>query len=255
MKKQKITAVVKQQKELVSGIFSMWLEVGSLTEEAISGQFVILFCKDGSRKLGRPLSICEIDRENGILRIVYRVAGKGTQEFSTLQKGDSIALLGPLGNGYHVQPKQAILTAGGIGIPPMLELAKSLACEKVIILGYRDSNIFLKEEFEKYGTVYVATDDGSIGVKGSVIDAIRHYGVKGDTICACGPTPMLRALSTYAAEQDIDAWFSLEQHMVCGIGVCLGCAVPIKSNDGFTYQRVCKDGPVFHSKEIMFDEM
>lgn len=255
MKRGKINGRILSQEALATGIYSMQIYVGNMAGEAIPGQFVILFCKDQSRKLGRPLSICDIDRENQILRIVYRVAGKGTEEFSKLSEGDEISLLGPLGNGYHVEGKRVILTAGGIGIPPMLALAKSLDCEKTIVLGYRDSEMFLKEEFEQYGTVYIATDDGSFGVKGNIIDAMKHYQVEGDTICACGPTPMLRALKAYAVETKTQAWFSLEEHMACGIGVCLGCAVPIKSGEGFEYKRVCKDGPVFNSKEIMFNEM
>lgn len=253
--KQKVISVVTEQKQLATGIFSMRIKAEGLAEEACPGQFVILYCNDQSRKLGRPLSICEIDREKQELRIVYRVAGKGTEEFSQLKVGDTLAVLGPLGNGYDIHAEHVILTAGGIGIPPMLELAKSLPGEKTIILGYRNDELFLKEDFEKYGTVYIATDDGSAGIHGNVVDALKHYNVKGDVICACGPTPMLRALANYADENLIEARFSMEAHMACGIGVCLGCAIPIKSEQGFVYKRVCKDGPVFDSKEIMFDEM
>ncbi len=253
--KEKLISVVTEQKKLATDIFSLKIQANGLTKEARPGQFVILYCNDQSRKLGRPLSICEIDKEKQELRIVYRVAGKGTEEFSKLKKGDTIAVLGPLGNGYDIHREHVILTAGGIGIPPMLELAKNLQGEKTIVLGYRNNEMFLKEDFEKYGTVYIATDDGSAGIKGNVVDALKYYGIKGNLICACGPTPMLRALAKYAEENKTEAKFSMEAHMACGIGVCLGCAIPIKTEEGFVYQRVCKDGPVFDSKEIMFDEM
>ena len=255
LNKKKFTAVVKEQRELAQGIYSLLLKAEEFKNGAVPGQFVMLYCRDGRRKLGRPLSICEADPQEETLRIVYRKAGAGTGEFSKLKEGECIQVFGPLGNGYDIHAEKVILTAGGIGIPPMLELAKHLTCEKAIVLGYKDSDTFLTEDFEKYGKVYISTDDGSLGIKGNVIDAIRHYGLEADTICACGPMPMLRGLNAYAEEKNIDAWFSLEEHMACGIGVCLGCAVPIRAEEGFEYKRVCKDGPVFNSKEIMFDEI
>ncbi|WP_455191206.1 dihydroorotate dehydrogenase electron transfer subunit [Eubacterium ramulus] len=253
--KEKLLSMITENKKLASGIFSMKIQAQGLTVKARPGQFVILYCKDESRKLGRPLSICEIDHDKQELRIVYRVVGKGTEEFSKLNVGDQIPVLGPLGNGYDIHAKHVLLVAGGVGIPPMLELAKSISGEKTIVLGYRNNELFLKEDFERYGTVYIATDDGSAGIKGNVVDVIQYYGIETDIICACGPTPMLRALANYTDEQDIEAKFSMEAHMACGIGVCLGCAIPIKDEQGFVYKRVCKDGPVFDSKEIMFDEM
>ncbi|MCU6762326.1 Dihydrdoorotate oxidase B%2C electron transfer subunit [uncultured Roseburia sp.] len=254
MSAKRCLASVYEQQELVPGIFSMWMLCKEISDEAGPGQFLILYCQDQSRKLGRPISICEIDRENGRIRIVYRVAGKGTEEFSKLKCKDVITVLGPLGNGYDILPGRALLTAGGIGIPPMLELAKQLPGEVTVALGYRDGSMFLKEEFEKYAKVVVATEDGSFGTRGTVLDAIQTEGITGDFICACGPKQMLFALQRYAAKKEISAFLSLEEKMACGIGICLGCAVPVRIGDGFTYKRVCKDGPVFNSKEIIFDE-
>lgn len=114
--------------------------------------------------LPRPISLCEIDKEQGRLRIVYRVVGAGTKEFSAYQAGDDIEIMGPLGNGFPLKEKKAFLIGGGIGIPPMLELAKNLNCEKQMVLGYRDV-LFLNDEFEQYGRVYAATEDGSAGTK------------------------------------------------------------------------------------------
>lgn len=117
-------------------------------------------------------------------------------------------MLGPLGNGFTLSDKKAILIGGGIGIPPMLSLAKTLDCEKSIVLGYRDEE-FLAGEFKPYGDVYMSSESGIMGIKGTVMDAIREYGVTGDVIYACGPTPMLKAVQAYASEHDIEAQLSL----------------------------------------------
>ena len=137
--KEKLLSMITENKKLASGIFSMKIQAQGLTVKARPGQFVILYCKDESRKLGRPLSICEIDHDKQELRIVYRVVGKGTEEFSKLNIGDQIPVLGPLGNGYDIHAEHVLLVAGGIGIPPMLELAKSISGEKTIVLGYRNN--------------------------------------------------------------------------------------------------------------------
>ena len=183
----------------------------------------------------------------------------GTEEFSHLKAGDTIDVLGPLGNGFTLREgKKAFLIGGGIGIPPMLELAKELSLvtgrENIqAVLGYRDSQMFLKEEFEQYGPVYVATEDGSFGTKGNVLDAIRENALDAQVIYACGPTPMLRALKAYAKEQGMECWLSLEEKMACGVGACLACVCRSKEVDGHSHvhnKRVCKDGPVFLADEI-----
>ena len=135
----------------------------------------------------------------------------------------------------------------------MLELAKQLSCEKTIVLGYRDSQMFLKDEFEAYGTVVVSTEDGSAGTRGNVIDAIKEQGVEGSIIYACGPTPMLRGIQAYAEEQGIEAQISMEERMACGIGACLACICQSKDVDSHSHvhnKRVCKDGPVFDAREV-----
>ena len=185
-------------------------------------------------------------------QIVYRIAGKGTKEFSMLTSDHTITILGPLGNGFTKKDKKAILIGGGIGIPPMLQLAKELTCEKSIVLGFRDEE-FLSEEFEPYGTVYKSSDNGTIGVKGTVMDAIREYGIEGTEIYACGPTPMLRAIQSYALEHGIEAQLSLEERMACGVGACLACVCKSKEIDDHSQvknKRVCKDGPVFYAEEV-----
>ena len=253
MSAKMMTVPVISQECLSEGVYSMWLAVGDMAEEAKPGQFISVYSKDRSRVLPRPISICEVDAENGRLRIVYRVVGAGTDEFSKLAAGDDIRVMGPLGNGFFLKDKKAILVAGGIGIPPMLELAKQLNCEKTIVVGYRDNQTFLKEDLEQYGTVVIATEDGSVGTKGNVIDAIKAEGVTGDVIYSCGPTPMLRALKGYASDQQIECQISLEEKMACGIGACLACVCKSKDADHHTRvhnKRICKDGPVFYAEEV-----
>ena len=144
---------------------------------------------------------------------------------------------------------------GGIGIPPMLELARELpaSAKKQIIVGYRDSQLFLKDDLAENGTVYIATEDGSVGTKGNVMNAIEENHLQADVIFACGPMPMLRAIKKYAEEKEIEAYISLEEHMACGVGACLGCVVKTKEVDHHSHvhnARICTDGPVFEAKEV-----
>lgn len=252
MSKVKIFANIIRQENIATDIFSLVISAKEIAEQAKPGQFVDLYSADGSKLLPRPISICEIDKEAGTLRLVYRTVGAGTKEFSKLTSEHTIEVLGPLGNGFKPEGTKAILIGGGIGIPPMLQLAKTLDCEKSIVLGFRDEE-FLSDEFTPYGTVYKSSDNGSIGVKGTVMDAIKEYGIEGDIIYACGPTPMLRAIQAYALENGIKAQLSLEEKMACGIGACLACVCKSKEIDDHSKvnnKRVCADGPVFYAEEV-----
>lgn len=250
MAKQKHLAKVLSQECLQCGIYSMWIETPIATE-AIPGQFISVYPMNASKLLPRPISICDI--ADNKLRIVYRIAGEGTKEMSSYKAGDTISILGPLGNGFPIESKDAILIGGGIGIPPMLALAKSLNCKMSAVLGYRDKDTFLAEEFKPYADVVIATDDGSLGTHGTVIDAIGENAVEGTVIYACGPKPMLRAVKKYASEHHIKAWISMEERMACGVGACLGCvckSTDIDSHSLVKNKRVCKDGPVFDATEV-----
>lgn len=230
----------------------MWLQTEQIAEAAAAGQFLSIYSRDESRMLPRPISICELDREKGNVRIVYRVAGKGTEEFSRMKAGEKLPVLGPLGNGFPLKKKKAILMGGGIGIPPMVQLAKELDGEVQIIAGYRDE-LFLTEELERYGRLLIATEDGSAGTRGNVLDAVREHGVTGELIYACGPLPMLRAVKEYASRQGMECYLSMEERMACGIGACLACVCRSAETDSHTHvhnKRVCKDGPVFLSTEV-----
>ncbi|WP_346662597.1 dihydroorotate dehydrogenase electron transfer subunit [uncultured Merdimonas sp.] len=260
--KKKEQALVISQEMLADGIFSMWIRTDA-ANAAKPGQFLSMYTDDGTKLLPRPISICEIDRDGEALRMVYRVTGPetGTEQFSRLQAGDKIEIVGPLGNGFPLEKaagKRAMLMGGGIGVPPILELAKELAGElepvqKMIVVGYRDSQTFLKEEFEQNGALYLSTEDGSVGTKGNVMDAVRENQLDADIIYACGPTPMLRAIKAYAQENGIECYISLEERMACGIGACLGCVCKSREKDEHSNvhnKRVCKDGPVFLASEV-----
>lgn len=248
-------SIVSQEK-LASDVFSMWIQTKDIAKNARAGQFISVYSKDGSRLLPRPISICEVEGDR--LRIVYRTVGKGTKEFSGYGAGDTLDVMGPLGNGYTKLNKKAILMGGGIGIPPMLELARELknggydVSDADIVLGYRDE-LFLNEELAQYGRVTIATEDGSAGTKGNVLDAIKAEEIKGDVIYACGPTPMLRAIKAYAKENGIECYLSLEEKMACGIGACLACVCKSKEIDDHSHvhnKRVCKEGPVFNAEDV-----
>lgn len=253
--KAKAKATVVSQVEIAENIFDMWIET-ELAKEAHPGQFVGVYPKDKSTILPRPISICEVNEEKSALRLVYRIAGLGTKEFSGFAAGDTVEILGILGNGFPLEEgegKKVFLMGGGIGVPPILQLAKELDADKSILVGYRDNALFLKEDLDKYGKVYVATEDGSAGTKGNVMDAIAANALEADVIFACGPMPMLRAIKKYAAEHQIKAYISLEEHMACGVGACLGCVVKTKEVDHHSHvhnARICTDGPVFEAEEV-----
>lgn len=276
-------AVVVDQSSLGNGIYDLTLKTDKIAKAAKAGQFVSVYSNDKSKLLPRPISLCGINRDDDTIRLVYRVTGEGTgtEEFSKLVRGDKVRILGPLGNGFTVQPgKKAFLIGGGIGVPPMLQLAKDInagivqtsgeeknsgqaamegaeiktaVCDMSIVMGYRDENTFLLDEFKEQAASFVATEDGSVGTKGNVIDAIKDNALEADVIYACGPMPMLRALKAYAAEHDMDCFVSMEERMACGIGACLACVCKIKDKDAHSNvnnKRICKEGPVFDAKEV-----
>lgn len=256
--KRKVTARVLSQEMIAPEIYDMWIQT-ELAKEAAAGQFIGVYPRDKSTLLPRPISICQADKDNGKLRIVYRVAGKGTDEFSHCQPGEEIDLLGVLGNGFPLEAaegKAVVLMGGGIGIPPMVELARKLQAsgeEVTVIAGYRDGQIFLKEDLERYAKVYIATEDGSVGVKGNVLTVMDEKQLSAQVIMACGPMPMLRAIKNYAKDKEIKAYISLEERMACGVGACLGCVCQTTNKNDHSHvnnARICTDGPVFDAQEV-----
>ncbi len=247
-------AVILSQENIAPDIYSLWIRTASIADRAVPGQFLSVYCDEESRMLPRPLSICEIDRTDSAVRMVYRVAGEGTKEFSGKRAGETLRVLGPLGSGFPLRDGKALLVGGGIGIPPLLELARQYPGDKSIVLGYNNGDTFLSDEFGQYGRVYLATVDGSAGTKGTVLDAVRAHDLPAEVLFACGPVPMLRALKAYAVEQDIECWISMEERMACGIGACLSCVCDSVETDARTNvkkKRVCKEGPVFNAREVV----
>lgn len=263
--KKKETARVVSQERLSEGIYSLTLSV-SFADQIRAGQFVSLFLNDRSRMLPRPISVCETNPEKKTMRLVYRVTGpeKGTAEFAELAPGDSVDVLGPLGNGFPLDAaadKRVLLVGGGIGIPPMLMSCEQLEAlpeserpaKVTFAVGYRTSDTYLLDDLKKHADVLVSTDDGTLGTHGTVIDAIRESGAQADVMFACGPKPMLRAVKAYCEEKGIVCYVSMEERMACGVGVCLGCVcrtTDINDHSKVKNARVCKDGPVFNAEEV-----
>ena len=191
------------------------------------------------------------------LQILYRIKGKGTSMLRDLKEGTVISMLGPLGNGYPLPSadQSPLVIAGGIGIASVFSLVEKLSKKAFVFYGAKmREELFLSDALEKiYRELVVCTDDGSCGVKGTVVDVVRDFIQKHDpllkpVIYACGPNVMLREIAKVAAASRIKAYVSLEEHMACGIGACLGCVVKTKSG----HQRVCKEGPVFDATEIVW---
>ncbi len=282
MIKQK--AIIKKKELLAPDIYSMTFDTG-LCSKAAPGQFVLVYPPNGAKLLGRPLCIAETGRSDGTdtLRIVFRAGGSGTGEIAACKEGTELYIEGPLGRGYPMEAakdaRNIVLIGGGIGAPSLLFLARALTgqasggsqkqsvAENAVpkagsssnitaVLGYRDSslNSFLASDMEKTGIkVVTATDDGSLGVHGNVIDAMKTEGIRADLIYACGPMPMLSAIKKYAKEQGIAAYISLEEHMACGVGVCLGCVTNTTKEDPHSHvkkARICTEGPVFDAEDV-----
>lgn len=251
-------SIVIRQEPVSTDVFSVWLSCREISAAAVPGQFVGVYSRDLSRMLPRPISLCEIDAVDGAIRLVYRVAGKGTEELSRLHTGDIVRLIGPLGNGYPIDEekyKAPVLIGGGVGIPPLLELSKRLSSpEKTVVLGYKNE-MFLLDEFEASGKrICIAMENGLAGIRGFVTDAIACSNVTGDVVYACGPMPMLRAVKKYAEDLGVPAYVSLEEHMACGVGACLGCVVKTNDKDAHSNvnnARICTEGPVFLASEVV----
>lgn len=253
--KKVIDAVILKNISISGNIFDMLIDVPEISEKALPGQFVGIYTENGANLLLRPISICETDKANGALRLVYQVVGKGTEIFSHKKKGERIKIIGPLGNGYRIkEAEKSVFVGGGIGVPPLLETVKCAKGEKIAVLGFRSGHI-LKDDFEKAGAkVLIATDDGSFGFRGNVVEMMRYKNITGDVIYSCGPKVMLKYISQYAYETETECFVSMEERMACGIGACVGCAIKIKEGDGYIYRKVCKNGPVFNSREVLWND-
>ena len=213
-----------------------------------SGQFINIELE--GKFLRRPISVSDYDATT--VTIIYKVVGSGTEQMRGMQAGEKLDILTGLGNGFNTEneAKNPLLVGGGVGVPPLYNLAKRLLAEgkkPMVILGFNTkSEIFYEEEFKALGVdVYCSTADGSHGVKGFVTDVIREKALNFDYLYTCGPLPMLKAL--YDATE-ADGEFSFEERMGCGFGACMGCTCKTKYGN----KRICKDGPVLKREEIIW---
>lgn len=247
--------------ELSRGVYRLRVSSPFVAETALPGQFVSIKCTEGLNAfLRRPISICSTDRAGGMFDIVFQVKGAGTGFLSRVRPGDRLDFIAPLGRPFDTSAStgRVAVVGGGIGVFPLLFLLRELkGSGKTALLGFKSSDsIVLRDEFEKYADeTRIATDDGSCGVKGNAgLLLEEELGDRcPDMVYACGPTPMLKKIAGIASEHGIRCQVSLEQRMGCGIGACLVCACQTKRGDGWDYSRVCKDGPVFWSDEVIFE--
>ena len=251
-----------KKEQLKSDIFKYSVEAPDIVKDAKQGQFIEIRVSDNVEPfLRRPISIHNMDKENGILEFIFQVKGKGTKILSEKVEGDLIDIIGPLGHGtfeYNDFQNIAII-GGGIGVFPLYELAKNAKNDSKnvnIYLGFRNKDfVVLEDEFKELANkLILTTDDGSYSEKGFAIDFLKKDVEDGkiDCIFACGPLPMLKAVRNYAIEKNIPCQISLEEKMGCGLGVCLGCAVKTaeSSSEKPEYVHVCKAGPVFEAKDV-----
>lgn len=239
---------------LTGDIWEMELTGPMLVKPIRPGQFInIRVGESHEHVLRRPISIGAVDRDTPSLTIVFRVVGSGTKWLSEREVGDQLDALGPLGRGFPLPKEGArvLIVGGGVGVPPLYQLAREVRklTEQVdIILGFGSgSDCFWEDEFRQLGRVRVATEDGSSGIKGYVIDAIPNDQIW-DYLYTCGPKPMLRALKQHFDKVPIKGYVSLEEHMACGVGACHGCTC--HTADFQETKRICKDGPVFSWEEV-----
>lgn len=255
IKNEKMTVV--KQKQIAHSIFELTLKGELVSEMKQPGQFVHLKVADSFEPLlRRPISICKIDQEQQQFTMIYRAEGRGTKMLSLKKEEELIDVLGPLGNGFPVEEaaesETALLVGGGIGVPPLYELSKRLTAKgiKVVhVLGFQSKDVaFYEEKFASLGETYIATVDGSLGTKGFVTDVIWNANIDFDILYSCGPTPMLKALENKFGDKKL--YLSLEERMGCGIGACFACVCKT-STEGTGYKKVCSDGPVFRSGEVI----
>ncbi|MBU9720415.1 MULTISPECIES: dihydroorotate dehydrogenase electron transfer subunit [Bacillaceae] len=248
---------ITEQKEVAPKIFKVTLSGELAIALKSPGQFIHVQVDKGiDPMLRRPLSICDVNLEKEELTLIYRVEGKGTKLLSEKNIGDSVNVLGPLGEGFPIENVKendtCLLVGGGVGIPPLYYLAKKLTnkgAKVITILGFRNAgDIFLEEEFAQLGEVIITTEDGSKGIKGFVTNAFK--GLSYDVFYTCGPKGMLRAVESEAVTA---GFISLEERMGCGVGACLACVCDYtepNTETGKTYAKICSDGPVFKAGEV-----
>lgn len=249
------------QEEIAPRIYALTL-AGEMVEEMEMGQFVHLLVPDGSMLLRRPISISQVDKSRHRCTLIYRVEGGGTARFSRMQVGEQMDVMGPLGTGFSLEgvtkEDSILLIGGGIGVPPLLELAKQAHAKgiKVVsVIGFATKTaVILEEELARYGEVLVTTDDGSYGVRGYVSAVVDGLVEEFAAIYACG-APAMMAYVNEKFRHHPRAYLSLEARMACGMGACCACVLPAQEGQAHDYKRVCKEGPVFTTGSVVLEEV
>ena len=271
-------------RKVATDYYKMRIQCPEVAAKAKPGQFVMIRTADTCDPLlRRPLGIhrtcfeqetAKAKESRSCIEILYRIVGKGTLLLSKKQRGEAIDLLGPLGNGFSIDRnlKTAVLVAGGIGVAPLFSLAQALKERKSAIAGKTKliaflggktaADILCRRDLEEMGAqVAVSTEDGSSGSKGMVTDLLHGFfedlppvEERNLSLFACGPLPMLHALSEFAHSREVPCQVSLESRMACGVGACVGCSIPTQADASTlpTYQRACTEGPVFDSSVILW---
>ena len=247
---------VIEQEEIAPAIFELVLE-GEMVEAMKAGQFLHLRVPDDAHLLRRPISISSIDKSKKQCHLIYRIEGSGTAIFSTLKTGDSLDVMGPQGNGFDLsdleQHSRVLLVGGGIGVPPLLEVAKQLherGVDVTTVLGFATKDaVILEDELAEFGQVFVTTDDGSYGIKGNVSVVIDEFDTEFDAIYSCGAPGMMKYINQTFSEHP-RAYLSLESRMACGMGACYACVLKVPNSETVS-QRVCEDGPVFKTGTVV----
>lgn len=244
--------VVSEKKFLNSSFFKLKLKSKKTLPEINPGQFVeVQVNSDSKVLLRRPISINDVDSQTNEISLIIQTVGQGTKELAKINEGEEINLVYPLGNGFNIEGENPLLVGGGVGIAPLLYLAKNFHAKGIkpkVLLGFRSQEQMIDlKEYEKYAAVYISTQDGSVGSKGLVTEN-EIFTQSYDTIYTCGPTPMMKAISDYSLKNNIKCYASLENKMACGIGACLCCV----QNTTEGHKCTCTEGPVFNVKDIIW---
>jgi dihydroorotate dehydrogenase electron transfer subunit len=246
--------VLREREREVCLLWAQAPEIGSLSRP---GQYCMARCGEGHEMpLRRPLSVHRVSQDT--VAFLFAVVGRGTEWLAQRREGDSLELLGPLGNGFEVHPssRNLLLVAGGIGIAPLAALAEQAAAigrSVTLLMGDRTAVRICPRSLLPSGVkTVVATEDGSLGTKGMVTDLVPQFVPGADQVFACGPLPMYRRMAGMGAQLgDKPAQVLLEAVLGCGVGACLGCTVETTRGQ----RSVCKDGPVFELDEVMWDKV
>lgn len=254
-----VDASIISNVEIMPGTYLIWLESPRIASQSRPGQFVMVRC--GKKySLRRPLSVHQVDEKKEKIALLYSVVGQGTRWLSQCKSGDNIDLLGPLGNGFSIDPtaQTLLLVGGGIGIAPLRFLAQEALNQGhpvTLLSGAATATQLYPEHLLPPEAKLVAvTEDGTAGEKGMITDLLPDFTIRADQIFACGPVPMYRNMALKKRELGLEGkpvQVSLEMRMGCGRGICYGCT--IKTTGGL--EQVCKDGPVFDLSDIIWDEL